>query len=71
MSLQVEATYENGVLKPDQKLPLEDGQRVRLTVDNAGGAAERLGKLIQWKGTQEDLEYLAESDENHPWASGA
>ena len=30
--LHVEATYENGVLKPDQELPLAHGQRVKLTV---------------------------------------
>lgn len=68
MSLEIEATYENGVLKPDQALPLENGQRVKLTVEKTETAAKRLSGLVQWKGSREDLEYLAESEDNHPWA---
>ncbi len=30
--IEVDATYEAGVLKPDRPLPLEDGARVRLTI---------------------------------------
>jgi len=30
MNLEFEATYENGILKPDQELPLQNGQRIRL-----------------------------------------
>jgi len=71
MSLHIEATYENGVLKPDHALPLQDGQRVRLTVEDTGGAAQRLRGMIQWKGSQQDLEYLAESDDNSFRAGGA
>ncbi len=67
MGLEIEATYENGVLKPDRELPLQNGQRVRLTVQQAGKAVERLYGLIQWKGSQEDLDYLLGPD-NHPWA---
>lgn len=63
MSLEIEAIYENGVFKPDGALPLQNGQRVKLIVERTES------KLIQWKGTVEDLEYLAESDENHVWAS--
>jgi len=32
MSMTVEATYENGVLKPKQPLTLPEGAEVRLTV---------------------------------------
>jgi predicted DNA-binding antitoxin AbrB/MazE fold protein len=32
MSLEVEATYENGLFKLDWPLPLQEHQRVRLTV---------------------------------------
>jgi predicted DNA-binding antitoxin AbrB/MazE fold protein len=32
MSLEVEATYEGGVLKLDMPLPLEDHERVTVTV---------------------------------------
>lgn len=33
--LVVEATYENGVLKPSQPLPLEENERVRITIESA------------------------------------
>jgi len=32
MSLTVEATYENGVLKPSQPLPLKDHEKVVVTI---------------------------------------
>ena len=34
MSYVVEATYENGVLKLDQPLPLKDREKVRVTVES-------------------------------------
>jgi len=39
MSYVIEATYENGVLKPERPLPLKDRERVRVTVEglHAGG----------------------------------
>ncbi len=33
MTTQIEATLINGVLKPDQPLPLPDQTRVRLTIE--------------------------------------
>ena len=33
MSIEVDATYENGVLKPDRPLPLEEHQRVKVVVE--------------------------------------
>jgi len=35
MTLTVEAVYENGVLKPAQPLPLQEHERVRVTVEPA------------------------------------
>ena len=32
MSKVIEAVYENGVLKPTEKLDLKDGQRVRIVI---------------------------------------
>ena len=67
MTVEVEATYENGVLKLDQPLPLADKQRVRVTVHAEPSRVRQSAGLIKWTGTLEDLEYLAESPENHPW----
>jgi predicted DNA-binding antitoxin AbrB/MazE fold protein len=33
MSHIVNATYENGVLRPDQPLPIKDQEKVRVTVE--------------------------------------
>jgi len=33
MTFRVTATYENGVLIPDQALPLAEGTRVKLTIE--------------------------------------
>jgi predicted DNA-binding antitoxin AbrB/MazE fold protein len=62
--LEIEAVYEHGVLKPTRELALQEGQKVTLTIHPTAGAAKRLSGLIQWKGSLEDLEYLAESPEN-------
>lgn len=44
--LEIEAIYENGVLKPDQPLPLEEHQHVRLTIQVKTSPQERqLGTL--------------------------
>lgn len=64
MSLKVEATYEDGVLKPAQELPLTDGQKVTLTVRPAGGAAGRFCGSLRWTRDPEELRrYLDDPDE--------
>ncbi len=38
MNLTIEAIYENGVLKPAQPLPLQEHEKVRITVEPARGS---------------------------------
>lgn len=66
MNLEINAVYENGVLRPDQQFPLANGQRVKLTVQPSGSAVERLYGMIQWKGSQQDLDYLLGPDNSSP-----
>lgn len=66
MNLEIEAVYENGVLKLDRPLPLQEQQRVKLTVQVPGSRARQSYGLIPWKGDDKDLEYLL-GPENHPW----
>jgi predicted DNA-binding antitoxin AbrB/MazE fold protein len=66
--IEIEAVYEHGVLKLPRELPLQEGQKVTLTIHPTAGAAKRLSALIQWKGSPEELEYLAESADNGIWA---
>jgi predicted DNA-binding antitoxin AbrB/MazE fold protein len=59
MSLEVDATYENGVLKLDRPLPLEDRTRVRVIVQGQGGRTRRAYGLLRWTGDPKELERLA------------
>jgi predicted DNA-binding antitoxin AbrB/MazE fold protein len=55
----VEATYENGVLKPDQPLPLAEHEKVQITVNMAVSRVRATAGLIRWKGDAETLERIA------------
>lgn len=58
MSMEVDATYENGVLKLDHPLPIGDKQRVHVTVHPQPNKGLKSYGLIQWTGSDEDLDYL-------------
>jgi len=66
--MEIEATYDDGVLKPDHSLPLEKGQRVRLTISSHGSRARASAGLIPWNGDPQELEQLLGPD-NQPWAN--
>jgi predicted DNA-binding antitoxin AbrB/MazE fold protein len=69
MSLEVEATFENGVLKPSQELPLQEGQKVMLTIQPVGSAAKRFCGSLKWTRNPEELQrYLNDPDESS-WTS--
>jgi predicted DNA-binding antitoxin AbrB/MazE fold protein len=65
VSITVEATYENGVLKPDQPLPLQEHAKVRITVEpRSNGVQETAGiipctdaQLIEWAASDAELDY--------------
>jgi predicted DNA-binding antitoxin AbrB/MazE fold protein len=69
MAITIEATYENGVLKPDQPLSLGEHQRVRVTVlapdevQSACEAVQRSYGLIGWTGDVETARRVAEDPE--------
>lgn len=62
MTLTIEATYENGVFKLDQMLPLKEHERVRITVEPVLSWAERTAGMLQWTGDPEVLRQIAEDD---------
>jgi predicted DNA-binding antitoxin AbrB/MazE fold protein len=68
MAFEVEATYENGVLRPDQPLPLQEHERVRVSVkpriDRVNESYGRIPQTIDPKA----LDYLTNSPDNSPWA---
>ena len=60
MIINIEAIYENGVLRPTRPLPLKEQEVVRITVEPEFGWAERTSGLLQWKGDPELLQRIAE-----------
>ena len=69
--LVIEATYENGVLKPAGPLPFEEKARVRITIDasqkassvsdgDAETVVHRSHGLLGWTGDVETLRRIAE-----------
>ena len=59
MAIVVEATYENGVLKPAQPLPLAEHEKVEITVDTALSRVEATFGLLGWKGDAETVRRVA------------
>lgn len=51
MSKQIEAVYENGVLRPQEPLDLKQNTRVRLTIESPGGPPKLPGTLRELFGS--------------------
>ncbi len=63
MSITIEATYEDGVLKPAQPLPLEEHEKVRVTIESEITWAERTAGMLKWTADPDILRRVAEDDE--------
>jgi predicted DNA-binding antitoxin AbrB/MazE fold protein len=59
MPLTVEATYENGVLKPAEPLPLQERQKVRLTIEPAENWVQATAGMFGFRGSAEEAEFFA------------
>jgi predicted DNA-binding antitoxin AbrB/MazE fold protein len=69
MGLTINATYENGVLKPSMPLPLKDHEEVRITIEPAQNLVEQSYGIIGWNGSHESFEQiLAETEETEDMA---
>ena len=44
--LVIDATYENGVLKPAQPLPLQENQQVRITIESPSNLVRATAGLV-------------------------
>jgi hypothetical protein len=51
-------------LKLPHELPLQRGQKVTITVHPTASTTHRRRGLIQWKGSQQDLDHLILSADN-------
>jgi predicted DNA-binding antitoxin AbrB/MazE fold protein len=59
MSMVVDATYGNGVLKPDRPLPLAEHEKVQVTVHTAVSRVRATFGLLGWKGDAETVQRIA------------
>ncbi len=60
MNLEVEATYEDGVLKPDRALPLQEHERVTVSIAPRPSRIRRMAGFLKWHGDPEVLRRIAE-----------
>lgn len=63
MSVTVEATYENGVLRLKSPLPLKEHEKVRVTIEPELTWAERTAGMLTWTGDPEVLRRMVEDPE--------
>jgi predicted DNA-binding antitoxin AbrB/MazE fold protein len=59
MTITIEATYENGVLRPTQPLPLQEHEQVRVTLQQGETPLLRAFGIMGWTGDHETLERIA------------
>jgi predicted DNA-binding antitoxin AbrB/MazE fold protein len=65
--LEIEAVYERGTLKLSRELPLQEGQKVTITIHPTGGAAGRFSGLIRWTGDPEELHRFLDDPDESQW----
>lgn len=68
-SIQFEATFENGVLKPDRPLPLAENQRIKVSVELPSPSGPPIASdleliretsgILGWTGDAETVERVA------------
>ena len=59
MTITIEATYENGVLKPSEPLPLKEHEKVRISVHSDRSPLLEAYGIMGFKGTAEEADYFA------------
>jgi len=59
MPIVIEATYENGVLRPAEPLPLAEHEKVRITINTAVSRVRATFGLLGWKGDAETVRRVA------------
>jgi predicted DNA-binding antitoxin AbrB/MazE fold protein len=66
MELSIEATYEGGVLKPAEPLPLAEHEKVRVKVQPVESPLVAAYGMLRWTGDPKTLERLATDPEFDP-----
>lgn len=69
MTISVDATYEDGVLKPSQPLPLKEHEQVRISIQPQANWVQETSGFVGWTGDHETLERFAVAPELDPQES--
>ena len=64
MSLEVDATYEDGVLKLDRPLPFDERERVVLRITSKTSHVQEFAGRLKWTGDPAVIRMIAEDDES-------
>jgi predicted DNA-binding antitoxin AbrB/MazE fold protein len=66
MAIVVEATYENGVLRPAEPLPLGEHEKVEITIRTGTSPIVQAYGIMGWKGSAELADRFARDPELDP-----
>jgi predicted DNA-binding antitoxin AbrB/MazE fold protein len=66
MAIVVEATYENGVLRPAEPLPLAERQRVEISIRTDISPILQAYGIMRWTGSAELADHFALDPELDP-----
>jgi predicted DNA-binding antitoxin AbrB/MazE fold protein len=67
MTITVEATYENGVLRLAKPLPLKEQEQVQVTIHRPGSFADQTYGIIGWSGDADTFDRLLQESETDRW----
>jgi predicted DNA-binding antitoxin AbrB/MazE fold protein len=67
--LEIEAVYEHGTLKLARELPLQDGQKVTVTVHPTAGAVQRFCGSLRWTRDPEELHASLNDPDESSWGT--
>jgi predicted DNA-binding antitoxin AbrB/MazE fold protein len=59
MAITIEATYENGLLRPVSPLPLKEHEKVRLTIEPAEDWVQATAGMFGFHGSAAEAEFFA------------
>lgn len=66
MTMTIEAIYENGVLKPATALPLQEHEKVQITLHTAATPLSQASGVVTWKGDPATFDRFALDPELDP-----
>ena len=69
MTITVGATYENGVLKLEQPVALEEHAKVRVTIETGGAEQPARPPAETWAAAERFIGFIKDADPSEPVAA--